>query len=83
MYSAKILIKKGSDTSYKRIIGSIKEHSRSKISIKETAKELQINIETDDITALRASINTVIRDIQVIDAASMAGFHKTGKSENI
>jgi tRNA threonylcarbamoyladenosine modification (KEOPS) complex Pcc1 subunit len=68
-YSTTIVIPKKLKIPYLKALGSMKEHKRSGISIKETDQELRITIQTEDITALRASVNAVIRDISVIEAA--------------
>jgi tRNA threonylcarbamoyladenosine modification (KEOPS) complex Pcc1 subunit len=68
-YQAKITIAKISKISYKKILGEIREHKRSGLSIKETPTTLEISIKTTDITAMRASINGIMRDIQVIEGA--------------
>ncbi len=70
MSKATIIIQKRAKMSYKKILGEIKEHKRSGINISETDSELKITIETKDITALRASLNAIIRDVQVIEGAN-------------
>lgn len=72
VYEAKIIISKISKISYKKVLGDIREHKRSGLNIKETPSTLEISIKTTDITALRASINGIMRDIQVIEGASTA-----------
>lgn len=71
-YTAKIVVPKSAKIDYQKALGEAKEHQRSGIKIEETESELTINVETDDITAMRASLNTLIRDIQVIEKASDA-----------
>ena len=69
--SAIITIPKSIKTDYKRIIGELRKQKRSKLSVKETQKGITITIEADDITALRATMNNIIRDVQVIEGASV------------
>ena len=66
---ATIVIPKKAKLNYKKALGSIREHERSGITIQETEKELKIIIETKDITALRSTMNAIIRDVQTIEAA--------------
>jgi tRNA threonylcarbamoyladenosine modification (KEOPS) complex Pcc1 subunit len=68
-YEAKITIEKISKINYGKVLGDIREHKRSGMSIKETPNTLEIHIKTSDITALRASINNIIRDLQVVESA--------------
>lgn len=67
IYSAEIAIAKKSNINYKKILGESKEHQRSKVKIEESKDKVTISIETEDLAALRASINAVTRDIQVIE----------------
>ncbi len=69
-YNSVIMIPKKAGLNYKSILGATKEHKRSGMTISETRDELKITIKTDDATAMRASINAIMRDIQVIEGAS-------------
>jgi tRNA threonylcarbamoyladenosine modification (KEOPS) complex Pcc1 subunit len=69
-YNSVIVIPKKMGLSYKGILGNMKEHKRSGTAIKETANKLTITIKTNDATAMRASINAIMRDIQVIENSS-------------
>ncbi|MCW6159949.1 MAG: CTAG/PCC1 family protein [Candidatus Micrarchaeales archaeon] len=71
-YSVKIVMPKKASIDYRTALGEIKEHERSGVSVKETEKELVIEIETSDATALRSSVNAVLRDIQTIEGALSA-----------
>ena len=67
-YSAEIIIAKDKGRDYKAILGESKTYKRGAMSISETGRELKISIKADDATALRASINMVLRDMQVINS---------------
>jgi tRNA threonylcarbamoyladenosine modification (KEOPS) complex Pcc1 subunit len=67
----KLILKKEQKLNYTRILTKSLRHKRSNISIKETKDKLIIKIKAEDATALRASINTLIRDLQVIEATKL------------
>lgn len=69
-YSCTVIIPKKARISYKRIMGNIREHKRGGLSISETATTLKVIITAKDATAMRASVNSIIRDVQVIEGAS-------------
>ncbi len=64
----KLTIKKGTPLNYSRILGASKIHKRSSTKLKESEENLIIEISATDIAALRASSNSILRDIQVIEA---------------
>jgi tRNA threonylcarbamoyladenosine modification (KEOPS) complex Pcc1 subunit len=66
-HTAVLTIKKSANINYEKILGNSKEHKRSSMAVKETRTELKITIKTRDTTALRASVNAVMRDIQVVE----------------
>ncbi|MFI5412309.1 MAG: KEOPS complex subunit Pcc1 [Candidatus Micrarchaeales archaeon] len=68
-HKALIIIPKKVKLEYKKALAGTREHKRSGMQIEETAKELRITIKTSDLTALRATINSIMRDIQVIEGA--------------
>ncbi|MDE1810540.1 MAG: CTAG/PCC1 family protein [Candidatus Micrarchaeota archaeon] len=70
MYSATIRINKASSASYKKALGEIKAHDRSRIAIKETSSLLQIDIHAKDAAALRATINSALKDLHVVESVS-------------
>ncbi len=56
-------------------------HRKSKVSLSASGPSLRITIEADDATALRASANSVLRDLQVAEAAySASGKRMQGRS---
>jgi tRNA threonylcarbamoyladenosine modification (KEOPS) complex Pcc1 subunit len=69
-YTSEIRITKRSRIQYSSLIGKLKEYKRSRITLTEKKGELQITIDADDITALRATFNGITKDIAVIEEAS-------------
>ncbi len=67
-FTAVISLKKGGRVSYTRLIGRISEYKRSSISMRETPSEFTVRIEAKDATALKASLNAILKDIQVIES---------------
>jgi tRNA threonylcarbamoyladenosine modification (KEOPS) complex Pcc1 subunit len=70
-FQIKLLVAKEPKLKYTAILNQNNKHSRSFIKIKESANQLTIEINADDSTALRASINSVLRDLQVIEATNI------------
>ncbi|MCL5433555.1 MAG: hypothetical protein M1538_01070 [Candidatus Marsarchaeota archaeon] len=69
LYTATIKISKGS-IDYNKILGKMHEYKRSKINISQKEDFFLFEIYADDVTALRASLNMLMRDISVIDNIS-------------
>lgn len=69
--SLKIILEKEPNLRYTRIFGKNKGHGRSTVKIKENGKRLIIEIAAKDATALRASANSILRDLQVIEATKL------------
>ena len=67
-YSAVIKIPKTID--YKKIIGNLHEYKRSVIEIAEDNNNFIFNINSNDMTALRASLNLLFRELHVIEDVS-------------
>jgi tRNA threonylcarbamoyladenosine modification (KEOPS) complex Pcc1 subunit len=67
---AEITINKHPKINYKKVLAlpSTRAYARSSTEIKEDKGRLKIVIKAEDITALRASINSIMRDLQVIAA---------------
>lgn len=80
MFEAKITVKKRGTASYARILGSNIRHKRSSVSMKEAKDQIEITIVAADAVALRASLNTVTRGLQVADSILKADFHKSAQS---
>jgi tRNA threonylcarbamoyladenosine modification (KEOPS) complex Pcc1 subunit len=76
--NATISIKKRFSIDYKKIINQMR-YVRSSIIIKEDKKYIKLNIKATDITAMRASINSIIRDIKIADDVMSVKFRKRSK----
>ena len=70
VYEAEIVVSKVHGASYSSIMGKIKSYKRSTVEIKETAGTFAAKVRAADATALRASVNALMRDIQVIERIS-------------
>ena len=73
--NAIISIRKSFDINYKNIINPMK-YERSSILIEEDKKHIKLKIRAKDITALRASINSIVRDIKIADDVISVKFRK-------
>jgi tRNA threonylcarbamoyladenosine modification (KEOPS) complex Pcc1 subunit len=69
--SLKIVLDKEPKLNYSKILGKNLGHSRSAIKITESKSALTIEITAKDATALRASANSILRDLQVIEATKI------------
>ncbi len=65
---SKIEIKKNYRINYKKILGEQRQYQRSITKIEENNNVIKIYIKSDDVTALRATINATIRDIGIIES---------------
>lgn len=66
-YKAILTIPKAEHLNYTEIIGEQRAYERAGVSMKETDDIITVVIEAKDITALRASINSITRDVTVIE----------------
>ena len=66
---ATIKIHKRYNINYKRIMSGQKVSRRSSTEIDERPGVVEVKIYADDISALRASINAVMRDISSIESS--------------
>ena len=83
-FTATISIKKPSGINYTELIGKTSQYKRSTISMSEKPTALKIRIEAKDATALKASLNAILKDIQVIESVSRVKIPQIGaKSKNI
>ncbi len=69
IYSATIRISKAAAIKYTDAIGPISSYKRSEIKVVETKNEMTAHIKADDITALMASSNYVMKAAKVAEAA--------------
>lgn len=79
-FGAKIIVKKDSNISYIKILGIHGSHKRSSTSVSESKGFLEIKITAADATALRASLNTATRSLQVVDSVLKADFRKSAQN---
>lgn len=56
---------------YSKLFNGPKRHERSDMKIKSTKGRLVIEVTAKDATALRASANSILRDLQVIEATEL------------
>jgi|GEM_PF-1162974 tRNA threonylcarbamoyladenosine modification (KEOPS) complex Pcc1 subunit len=64
----RLVVPKDPKINYKRLLNNQTNHERSNTAIKEQKETLIIEITAKDLTALRASANSILRDLQVIEA---------------
>ena len=63
-----LALKKEPKLKYSSILNKSAKHGRSAVKIQDKKDTLLIEITASDSTALRASINAILRDLQVIEA---------------
>lgn len=66
-----IVLGKAEKLNYSKILGKSIKHNRSAITVKETKEKLTITIKAKDATALRASANSILRDLQIIESTKL------------
>ncbi len=66
-YTLELKILRNKDLfNYTAVLDKYQKYKRSLVKINENKKHIIILIEAEDIIALRASINSVLREIQII-----------------
>ena len=78
-FTATIRIIKSRAISYRKALGDMSPHERSSIRIKETSKLLQIDISARDPAALRATLNSALKDLHVVESVSAPEVPLLGK----
>jgi tRNA threonylcarbamoyladenosine modification (KEOPS) complex Pcc1 subunit len=75
---AEITLPKQQGIDYKKALTSQSEraHGRSGTKITSTEKALKITISAEDFTALRASINSIMREMQVLNSMGSLRLNK-------
>lgn len=73
------LQKRGPSLNYKGLLASGRPYKRSSIDIRESDSGITFTVRASDITALRASVNSVLRDIKVVEAAASAAIPQKRK----
>ncbi len=71
-YSSKLHISKLPGLDYSKIIDVKSKYKRSSISVKEGESSIEFRIGAEDPVALRASVNAVMRSIEIIENAYRA-----------
>jgi tRNA threonylcarbamoyladenosine modification (KEOPS) complex Pcc1 subunit len=72
-----IVYRKDSALNYTRILASCsaQAYKRSAITINETDRELRFEVRARDVTALMASVNSILRRLQVVESTKMQEPH--------
>ncbi|MDE1832819.1 MAG: hypothetical protein KGH58_00165 [Candidatus Micrarchaeota archaeon] len=78
-FTATIRIIKSRGISYGRALGDMGPHERSSIRIKETPGVFQIEISARDPAALRATINSALKDLHVLESVPAPEVPHLGK----
>lgn len=76
-FEAIITLAKAQKLEYTKIMGKLRAYKRSSIAIREGPGSFSITIKAEDATALRASVNAMMRQIQVIEGVTGKDFHKS------
>ncbi|MGC8537443.1 MAG: KEOPS complex subunit Pcc1 [Candidatus Micrarchaeia archaeon] len=79
-YSSTLHISKLPGLDYSKIIDIKSRYKRSRISIKEGKSAIEFVINAEDPVALRASLNAVMRSMEVIENAYKAKLPARSKS---
>jgi len=66
-----LILNKESGLNYKSLLNTETRHERSKITINEKGKNIIVEITASDATALRASANSILRNLQVIESTNI------------
>lgn len=67
----KLVLEREPGLRYSSILQKTKRYGRSSVKIQEKGTSLEIEITAKDIVALRASANSIIRDLQAISATKI------------
>jgi tRNA threonylcarbamoyladenosine modification (KEOPS) complex Pcc1 subunit len=76
-YYAVLKLERIKGLDYKKFFDKKYSYKRSSIRIKGTSSKIVFEISAEDPTALRASINSLLGDIQVIEAVSKTPHRKS------
>jgi hypothetical protein len=72
-YSATLAVRKRAPgLKYGPLLSVSRQYKRSSIRLKESKDSVDFAVDAEDATALRAALNSVLRDIKVIEAAATA-----------
>ncbi|ASI14241.1 N6-threonylcarbamoyl-adenosine(37)-tRNA synthase dimerization module Pcc1 [Candidatus Mancarchaeum acidiphilum] len=78
-YYARITIPYDKFITESRVEGNLESYDRAKVNISKSENLLQINISATDISALRASFNSITRDLSVIEGTNKVLQSKAAK----
>jgi tRNA threonylcarbamoyladenosine modification (KEOPS) complex Pcc1 subunit len=67
-YEAVVTMRKTGKINYTKLIGKLTTYKRSSIALAETPAAFTVKITASDPAALKSSLNSVIKDIQVIES---------------
>ncbi len=62
-----------------KIENNLKSYERAEVKVSKTGNLLQISILAADISALRASFNSITRDLSVVEGTKKVLQHKSSK----
>ena len=68
--NAKVLIPKRKDLDYTGMLVQTSKYKRSSMSVRDLGSALEVVVTATDTTALRASLNSLLRDLQVIESVA-------------
>ena len=77
VYKSRISISKTSPLDYSKVLGRPRMYKRSTVKFSETPSTIKIFVVAGDATAMRAALNSIMRDIQVIEAAARVDYRKS------
>jgi Transcription factor Pcc1 len=67
-FKLKLILKREPKLKYTKLLSARTKQGRSTIHITQTKQSIIIEINAHDATALRASTNSLLRDLQVIES---------------
>ncbi len=84
-YKITISIPKLHDIKYAQKLRQQYRTSRSNLSVSESEKRISVKIEANDVVALTAACNSVLKEIRLVDDIASIGVNsaKKQKSKNI
>lgn len=66
-YKVTMVLLKKEPALYTKIIGKARQYERSDMQVKESKNRITISITANDLAAMKASINSVMRDLQTLE----------------
>ncbi len=68
--SASVTIQKRKGLNYTGMLVQTGKYKRSRMSVSDLGKTLKVVVTATDTTALRASLNSLLRDLQVVESVA-------------